>query len=485
MSVKINTISLVLVLMFFPVLCIAKNGGNLVIINGKLKLTSKGDSFTVITYQYGMEELVKKYVVPVNKGSFKVTISQVKEPLYIRIIFPPKYSSSGEKYLVESGDIIQLSELNNKIIYSGHGSFKFNCRDSLTNIYNDQYLNKWKNNENTPSKSVYQSFDSIGSFQLRYLLKCRKQLSLIVYILFKIDILSGIELKKDYCLLYSNFRRDSMINSSIKQSLTDYYNSSWIDLLKTVKAHPRAIGYSVTLYQSISSRYNIDSFIYTGKPFNLKRYFDYTVKNYSGLLLEKLITKGVYMRKSRDPALGLIIPQISKYIKNEDFQSFISKINSNNSAGVKAYNFSLSDVDGKFHKLTDYSNKIVIIDFWFTGCTNCIDVNTKLQRIEELFTSDSNLVFISISIDTNREQWLRSIKGGKYTTENRVNLFTNGQGSTYPMISYYSIDGYPRILVIDRNGKLCEATLDPRLDEGQSLIAIIEKQLKNSGTATK
>lgn len=484
MRVKISILRWGLVFLFIQAICFAQSGGSTAVIKGNLKQTGKGDSFTVFAYKYGMEEISRRYVVAVKDGNFKVTVNEVQGPLYIRIKLPGNYSSPEQKYLIEPGDIVQISEANNKLEYSGIGAFKFKCRDSLNNIYKENYSRKWKDVSFlsiTPSKPVYQYLDSIGMLQLNYLLRCRNKLSQGVFNLTKIDILSAIELNKDVWLLYSNFRKDSTTNSLIKTSLADYRNKIWQELLKITKEESKATGYSAVLYQCILSRYKIDSFVFIGKTFSLSQFVDYSVKNYSGLLLEKLITNGIYLRKNQEgAALASIIAKTTDYIKKDDFKSFIAKINSNNTAGSKAYNFLLSDVNGKMHQLSDYRNKVVVMDFWFTGCANCIVLNSKLKKIEALFSSDSNLVFISISKDRNKEQWVKSVKDGKYTTDNRVNLYSNGLGDSYPMFSYYSISGYPTILTIDQNGRLCENALDPRLDDGKSLIGVIEKHLKDA-----
>jgi hypothetical protein len=87
------------------------------------------------------------------------------------------------------------------------------------------------------------------------------------------------------------------------------------------------------------------------------------------------------------------------------------------------------------------------------------------------------VVFVSISTDVNKEKWVESLKTGKYTNADRVNLYTNGQGTLHPMIAYHSINAYPTLLLIDKEGNLAKNVIDPRLDGGKSLIETIRKEL--------
>ena len=49
----------------------------------------------------------------------------------------------------------------------------------------------------------------------------------------------------------------------------------------------------------------------------------------------------------------------------EDLQLMLS--------GKPAYDFALQDSNKKIRYLHEFINKVVVLDFWFTGCTNCVD----------------------------------------------------------------------------------------------------------------
>ena len=63
----------------------------------------------------------------------------------------------------------------------------------------------------------------------------------------------------------------------------------------------------------------------------------------------------------------------------------------------KAPDFTLLTLDGKEVKLTDYSGKIVIIDFWATWCGPCRKGIPDLVSIQKEYKDE--LVVIGISLD--------------------------------------------------------------------------------------
>jgi hypothetical protein len=101
----------------------------------------------------------------------------------------------------------------------------------------------------------------------------------------------------------------------------------------------------------------------------------------------------------------------------------------------------------------------------------------KLDSIISKYKNDQ-VVLITISVDKDRKKWISSIDKGIYTSQHSINLFTGGIGDTHPIISHYLIEAYPKLILIDRKGKLCNNPIDPRLDNGSDLIRLIDQNLK-------
>jgi hypothetical protein len=105
--------------------------------------------------------------------------------------------------------------------------------------------------------------------------------------------------------------------------------------------------------------------------------------------------------------------------------------------------------------LSDFKGKVVVMDFWFTGCINCMNFyRTSLSGAEQQFAHRPDVVFISICIDKEKSTWLRSLEKGRYASKKSVNLYTEGLGDQHPVIKRYKVIAYPQPVVINKQGKI-------------------------------
>ena len=117
--------------------------------------------------------------------------------------------------------------------------------------------------------------------------------------------------------------------------------------------------------------------------------------------------------------------------------------------GSKAADFSLKSTTGKTIKLSDYKNKVVIIDFWATWCGPCRRGIPDLVAIQNEFKND--VVIIGISVDTD--------------TKMEVPKFIKEKGINYAVVfaddaiakKYGGIEGIPASFVIDKTGLIADA----------------------------
>jgi peroxiredoxin len=169
--------------------------------------------------------------------------------------------------------------------------------------------------------------------------------------------------------------------------------------------------------------------------------------------------------------------QCTKYIQSKESREQFAKLVLLKK-GAPAYNFSLTDLNGKKVTLAEFKGKVVFIDFWYTGCENCSNYYHKvLSNVEEKFRSNPNYVFLSVSIDKNMKLWKNSVMTHTYTSEQVKNLYTNGQGPTNDIITFMNVSSYPSPFIIDRHQKIFDMGLTLR-DE-QPLINTLQAAAKN------
>lgn len=124
--------------------------------------------------------------------------------------------------------------------------------------------------------------------------------------------------------------------------------------------------------------------------------------------------------------------------------------------------FAYPDIDGKVRKLSDNLGKVVLIDVWATWCKPCLAEQPALEKLEKDFEG-KNVVFISLSIDTDKAKWTEMVKSKNLSG---LHLFSNNQG---PIVQDYQLVGVPRFILFDKNGKTVSFDAprpsDPKLKE--------------------
>ncbi len=143
--------------------------------------------------------------------------------------------------------------------------------------------------------------------------------------------------------------------------------------------------------------------------------------------------------------------------------------------GVEAYPFALPDTSGKIYSLANFKGKVVVLDFWFTGCVPCMALAKQMHEVMKEF-KESEVAFVTINADTRAEVWKKSVKAGTYTSQSNINLFMGGKKS--PMLLHYNINAFPRLIIIGRDGRIADAAPIKPLDDASRQAFISQlKQL--------
>ncbi|MBI9057208.1 MAG: TlpA family protein disulfide reductase [Labilibaculum sp.] len=116
--------------------------------------------------------------------------------------------------------------------------------------------------------------------------------------------------------------------------------------------------------------------------------------------------------------------------------------------GEMADDLNMKNREGVAVNLSDFKGKIVVIDVWATWCGPCKAESPFFEKLAEKYKDNSNLKFVSISIDTNLKAWEKYLAKHEKISEQLICNRTE--------FEKYVLQGVPRFMVIDKEGKIID-----------------------------
>jgi thiol-disulfide isomerase/thioredoxin len=117
---------------------------------------------------------------------------------------------------------------------------------------------------------------------------------------------------------------------------------------------------------------------------------------------------------------------------------------------VPAPNIVMADTTGKMRKLSDLKGKVVLIDFWASWCGPCRRENPNVVKLYEEYKGKGFEVF-SVSLDQDRERWIKAIKDDGLVWTNHVSDLKYWQNEAARL---YQVSSIPRTILLDKEGNI-------------------------------
>ena len=127
-----------------------------------------------------------------------------------------------------------------------------------------------------------------------------------------------------------------------------------------------------------------------------------------------------------------------------------------------AVNFKLQDMDGKFHRLSDYKGQPVIINFWATWCPPCREELPSMNRGWAKIKSEG-IAMLAINVGEDEDTVFTFT--GDYPIDFTVLLDQSGD-----VINQWPIKGLPTTFVIDPQGRIVYRAIGGRKWDADELL---------------
>jgi peroxiredoxin len=136
--------------------------------------------------------------------------------------------------------------------------------------------------------------------------------------------------------------------------------------------------------------------------------------------------------------------------------------------GAVAPAFTQPTPEGKSVALAEYRGRYVLVDFWASWCKPCREENPTVLKAYNTFKS-RNFEVLSVSIDNNREKWLKAIAEDRLPWTQISDL--QGVGGQTPRL--YGVRSISQNFLLDPQGKILAVNL-----HGAELEAALARFIK-------
>ena len=142
--------------------------------------------------------------------------------------------------------------------------------------------------------------------------------------------------------------------------------------------------------------------------------------------------------------------------------------------GNAAPDFAIKDVKGNSLRFSDIigKGKMTYMDVWATWCGPCCAEIPFMEKLAEHYGGNPKIEIISISIDEKQDKWKKKLEADK--PEWRQFIVPDGFKSA--LCQEYKINGIPRFMLFDKDGKIINVNA-PRPSDN-SIIDYLDSQLK-------
>ena len=138
-----------------------------------------------------------------------------------------------------------------------------------------------------------------------------------------------------------------------------------------------------------------------------------------------------------------------------------------NAIGGVAADFDLSGINKDTMKLSDMRGSVVLINFWATWCTSCIEEMPSLERLAQILSGNPHFKIVTILYRDDLDRASLYMKQNAYTFPVYIN-----PDETAPRL--FGITGVPETFIIDKKGVLRDKVIGPADWDSPQIVSSLQ-----------
>ena len=146
----------------------------------------------------------------------------------------------------------------------------------------------------------------------------------------------------------------------------------------------------------------------------------------------------------------LLYDKLSAKIKNTSYGKNILEfltLNKDVKVGSRYVDFTEPNIQGANVSLSDFTGKIVLLEFWASWCVPCRQGNPELVKIYDEY-KNKGFDILAVSADIEKESWIEAVQKDNLIWQNVCDL----KGDRNKAALIYGISYFPANFLIDKNG---------------------------------